>query len=303
METTNNPAEEAVTSHLLYSKVYPQESALLNSDPDKLPGKINFMYDYETFSPEDWLFHADITIDVKSLAAVVVRTSFKLLGTAEDIFSQKVQEDIVRFAYKQAQSGFKTICQQNNLNDKLELPLVDDFLSTTIENNIHTYFDYRAEDYEDNRWLIETDGMRLTIGKNTQTVIQSTVIVIDRILYSDPAMDNEHNRTVFNEYIPLPVYHTLKPKLIKINDGAIQLSWMDTVIYFKCLDCALQLVLGKHIDTLLPKLEELGLNQPTIDYFVQEGSKLINQLHTSMKNAKMSIEALEEKHDWNSIIR
>ena len=261
----------------------------------------NFNYDYEKPGFNQWKIHIDAGFDVKPVAKICVRSSFKARCTELNIFKTESLNELIKYAFKECLKGFNEQCKVHGLQHDWKPEIKESMITSFAETAIEQYFNSRKQGDASNSKL-QTAGLKLTPGSLTNLAVKCTFMIMDEILFLNAAFDTKRNREIFNEIIPVPYYYTLKMNCLEIDKENVQLTWLHTIFYFLCMECALQMLIGDHYETLKPAVETRGLDSTNATSFISFGTKLLADLQEHLKSSGATISNLEKKYDWNNLI-
>ncbi|MGE0635100.1 MAG: hypothetical protein AB7G44_00990 [Bacteroidia bacterium] len=305
MEASKNINLEVVNSYSLHHESYEANHPLVVTD--KAGGKdsatVYFTYDYERLTNQEWLFHADVTLNYIPYGKQITRTTFNFVCSPAELFSKAIISLIIKEAIKNAITSFTTYRAHNNMPVVSPVEVPEQVISNFAADAIEIYNKHFAQQEKDNYALASIPGMKLTPGGYTTLTVKGTFMILNHILYEDPVFDNEYNRNALGNYMTVEIYQTLKWKCLHIENEDVQLSWFHTVLFFLCLDCALQLLLGEHADKLTPRLEKYGMIPSIQKDYIKFSSDMLRNLKQQMKNGGMIVSNLDEQIDWNSLMR
>ncbi len=262
-------------------------------------------YDYETRPDGKKWVYIDIGLKL-NYASVVYRSGFEFDEKAltwKDIFVPGTVNAMLKTAFEETQKGYIVFCEANKIQipESCKIPdaLLEPFGNTIIEQ----YTLYRSISDEENAYLINTIVLECETGLETYLIFKYTFDILQEVLFYLPAFNKEHNREVFSDIIPLPRYFTLRHNCKAIEYDDISLSGYDMVMFFQCLDCALQMLIGNKADFLISYLQPQGFDAETQAAYIKSGTNQFNLLNTMLKNSNARITNLENRVDWLSIIR
>ena len=272
------------------------------NESDEIRIGINPYFDYEIPAPNQWLVHIDLEIDYPALATIRVRTSYEVNCIFENLLTHECLDLLHEKALEMTINGFNNYCEKS---DKEFLPLETDMYSQFIpefsEQIIKNIMLRRKEDFtflshDINVFtIIKTDLMRF--------IITATFVIMEDILYNNPAFDLKHNRKVFHAIIPSQVYFTTKFICLTIAEGDIKLVMNHNIVFQICIDCALQIILDEHLETLLPSITKHGFTRDMRSQFLKFGTKFLNDCRKELKDKEIEIANLQTRYDWNKLIR
>ena len=160
-----------------------------------------------------------------------------------------------------------------------------------------------VETYTNNRQYHDTNcfeaentiALHCPQSAETNITLHCCFLIMDEILFNNPAFNRSYNRSVFYNYVPECRYYTLKMKCIQIATQAVALSSLNVQLFLVLLDCSLQMLLGDKADCLIAVLEERGVSQNIRNIFFKSSTELFSLFHNTP--------IAPVQTDWNSIIR
>src|SRR5665213_2154619 len=224
---------------------------------DALQASLSFNFDYEYSHTDNWKIHLDFSLQILPLAAIKQRSSFSFSGEDKILFAPQVFEVMLDETIKNCVAAFKEQCILHNIK-------FDDDIDSTPEmvkglsDNAREQYETGAKPHRDKNNPMYDDGMRFTVGGNTLLVMKGTYMIMDELLFLNPLFNHKHNLEALHSFggINEPHYETLKENCLELENGPIQLNWVQTVFFFICLDIALQMLISDHADTLIPTFME-----------------------------------------------
>jgi hypothetical protein len=262
-------------------------------------------YDYEIrLDGKKWVY---IDIGLKlNYASIVYRSGFEFDDktlTWKDIFVSDTVINLLKTAFAETQKGYVIFCEANKIaipaSCKIPEALLNNFANTILEQ----YTLYRSISDEQNAYLINTIILEAEPGLETYLMFKYTFDILQEVLFYHVSFNKEHNREVFSDIIPLPRYFTLRNKTKAIEYENVSLSGVDMIMFFQCLDCALQMILGDKADALISYLEKQGFDAETQAAYIQSGTNQFNLLNQMLKDSNARIMNLENRVDWLSIMK
>lgn len=266
---------------------------------------VDSSFDYETRPDGTMRVYIDIGLKM-NYAAVNYRSGFELEGkglTWKDIFVYDTISSMVSAAFNECNSGYRVFCEVNKLPLPEHYKVFDKLLASVTNSILERYTSYRSISDAENAYLINTIGFVCESEVENMPTFIYTFDILDEVLFYHPNFNKEHNRDVFSEIVPLPLYATLKKncKAIEFND--ISLSVYDMVMFFQCLDCAMQMLLGSKADSLIAVLEERGFDKEMQSAYIKKGTNYFKELRRMLKDSNARIINFENPVDWMSIIK
>lgn len=262
-------------------------------------------YDYE-IRPDGfkWVY---IDIGLKlNYASVVYRSGFKFEDhtlTWADIFVFDIVKEMLETAFGETQKGYIVFCEVNKIPHPDDVTIPKALLKRFAKTIIDQYTQYRSISDNQNASLINTIILECEPGHETYLLFRYTFDILQEVLFYNPNFNTENNREVFSEVIPLPRYFTLRNNCKAIECDNVSLSGYDTIMFFQCLDCALQMILGVKSAFLLEVLERQGFDAETQTEFLQSGTNQFKLLNKMLIESNARILNLENRVNWLNVIK
>lgn len=275
--------------------------------PDDAPMlKVGSLFDYATLPDKRWEFYSDISVKLPHLAAVMIRSQYKLYSENfewDHLFIVENVKVIVSDAITNALIEFKRICIENSVALSPEMiekdpEVPDQMIDMVCENIVQQYF-------ENNKPFDMANGVALTqveikcpSSQSVSITLNLTFLVMEQILFNNLGFNRRHNREVFFEVVPEMKFYSLRMKCIQIDKHEVEFTPVDLHYFLICMDCALQMILGDKADLLIPVLEERGATDEVQKIWFKSASDLLNVCRESVEDSI----ARKEKYDWSKMI-
>jgi hypothetical protein len=293
----NNPPQ-------LFYNDYIWTEIFTNDEPDNQSSEISCNFDYETMP--DGIKHIFIDIGFSSnKAKVMFRSGFNFEDNQmswKQIFTHDVLLNFINSAIHITHKAFIDFCSIKNISYPENLKF-DQVLPNNIATSIiELYQNRRSIEDEKNAHLIKIIALECKTGTEPTLIFKTTFAILDELMFFNPQFNNKHNRIAFSDCIPMPCYITLRRYCLLVETEDIQLNLLNTIRFFQCLDCALQMLMDDKYDTILKSLASKSMDQDYINDYIKAGTDLFDQLHEMLKPSKARLLNLEELPDWNSIL-
>ena len=277
---------------------------VLNNDSDNgvFKANVTHSFDFEKVKKEQWIIHIDIGINVIPLAKIRVRTSFQVSCPDKVLLSPEILDTINKMAIKGAEKGFLQECKVHNIAHNFTKMVDAEDLGISFRDNIINQFNNRKNN-NSSLTKINKGALSFTTGLNTLLITHGTFIILDNVLHVNRLFDLAHNQKVFHEAVPEPIYYTIKLICMELNEKKINLVFLHAALFQICLDCAIQLLLDRHAQTLQPALIEADFFPDKQKKFIEYGSSSLRDFRKAYKISGSRVENLEIKYDWNSLIK
>jgi hypothetical protein len=289
-----------------YDPLYPEEIHP-DTDPKKVKLCHSISYDYEMLPGNKPRIHFDIGVRVFTAAAISVRTQIESECNEYDwnvYFRKDVIEFWIRIALRNCTEEFRKQCNARNIKINTSLKPEPELVRDIVNGVYQNYLDFRSKDDITNKKGIESPGLILQPDRiKTIIPIDITFMILQDVFYYNKNFNRKKNLENFDKAVPEYLYHTVRMKAMKIVSEEVNLSMYYTTYFLICLDCALQLILGEAEQELLTSLQSKGLTLENRDIFIKEGSNILNYFLEALREKNSSVNKLEEKHDWNRLIR
>ena len=276
--------------------------ANLTLEPGTVRVEINFGFDYERKDGK-WLLHLDFGLKIMPVAAIRTRCGFLVGATEEALYVMPVFKELVTVSWNEMMTFLKDKITENKIGFKGEIKLSDASYDSFAHSCIDKYFKALKVDEERNKFLYE-QGLRLTVGGNTILIVTATFMIIDEILFLNPAFDHQHNLGLIKEaqFNDLQ-YYTTRNNCLALEYGEVNLIWKDTFVFYLCLDLALQMLMGDQGEKLQPALQRQNLTLFRQKEFIKFGDGMFKQLNDAMKESGGRITNLENRINWMERIK
>lgn len=303
--TATSIANNYNNTHLYFNKYTSQSPAVirLNLSGEMLDAFLKTNFDFDYPRKNYWRFHLDITLDIIPYAENVTRSSFTLKGTEKEIFHHRFFTSVMLKAIKYCSHTFNAQVSQQNLC----LPPMPDFAEDAPEIAAETIRDYFIRKNEIlNNPVHKPRGFKIMSNFYTGPVFHHVFKLMDAVLYNNLSFNNQHNREVFGNVMPLYQYHTLQIKLSKWPHNHYFLSIAQTMQLIIILDCALQLAFGSHENTIKEYVFRLP-HHTNMDKFMasytEDTTYVFNSIKKSVRYDAINAIIPLPVYDWNALIK
>jgi hypothetical protein len=304
--TTNNGVYiQSINRYVVNFEKLHKEEFLFESDREEGTLKINTFnaFDYERLPDNNWIIHLDIHLRVRQFVQLIIRNSYRLTSDLEHVFTNDVIKPIMKDALETTIKVLSEKCKEETIDFDASVipykPFIDKFANETIE----TFITHRLEEERKRGEQNLIEGMTIKSDAGSKLIINATIIIIDQVLFKSPLFERRYNVDAFEKAVPIGGYLTMREHCLKINNSSVKLNWYLTTYFVLSLDCALQLLIGDHYETIKAEIEKEGLDEPTRSQFIESGSKLLETLMNIFAEKNFMIANLEQRYDWNSLIK
>lgn len=296
------------SNYLWFEAYYPNHPEVIKSDYDGVNPMMDFCgnFDYESLPTDIRHVYIDIEMKMMPKGGVMVRSDFEFETkefSCDDIFTVGFIHPMVSLSILECITAFEEQCEQFQITIPYKIPLSDEVASSICDEIVANYVNYRKPHDIENAYLMSTVGIECKQCNATFVIIQGTFLIIDEMIYNNPQFDRKHNLEVLINSVPEQKYITIRMNCMKIVKHPIKLSLYDSILFYTCVDCALQMLLGDKSDLLINSLEANGMTKPVRDAFFKYGTDFFNRLRETAFNSDESITNLDEKQDWNKLLR
>jgi len=293
---------------LWFEAFHPDHPEVINEnyDPDNPTLLFISSFDYEKRPADKWRIYIDIGIKLMPIAKIKVRLAFEFKSKGiswDDIFEIEVIRNMVDLTMQQCIITFKENCKESAIELPFEIPYSEEVVLQISNTLIAQYFDIRMPQDIANAYLLSKTGLECKPEIDSVILLKCTFMVLDELFYNSKQFDRKHNLEVFSDYVPEPKYFTIKMNCGEIDEHRVKLNYLDTILFYICVDCALQMLLGDKSDLLIAALEKNGFTDEIRKAFLKHGTAFFEQYQTKVRMPGVRIVNLEEKHDWNLLFR
>ena len=295
-------------NYLWFEAIHSDHPEFIIENYDSDSPKVFFIssFDYEVRSSDVGRIYIDIGIKLMPVAKIMVRLAFefKSMGKSwDDIFDNEVIRNMVDQTMKQCINTFKEKCKESAIELPFEIPFSEEVVLQISNTIIAQYFDIRKPQDIANAYLLSKIGLECKPETDSVILLKGTFMVLDELLYNSNLFNRKHNLEVFADYVPEPKYFTIKMNCNEIDEHQVKLNYFDTILFYICVDCALQMLVGDKSDLLIAAIERNGFTEKIRKAFLKHGTAFFEQYQTKVRMPGVRIINLEEKHNWNMLFR
>jgi len=261
-------------------------------------------FDYEMLFDGSKRIYLDISLKTNAVA-IMFRTGFEFENKQlswSDIFTPNCIDTLTKQAIQKCNKAFNEFCEYHKIHYPPNLdayPTIVDIISSGI---IEQYIEFRSSDDVDNAYLLNNIGLECEMGTDSYTLFNCTFEIVDELLFFSSIFKNAYNREVFSDYVPLPRYITIRNKYTYLAVEDLSLNILDTILFFQCLGCALQMLVGDKSDLLKSAIKHKAIDEETIKLYLKVGTNIFAQLREMLQSSNARLLDIENQPDWNSII-
>jgi len=296
----------------LWHDIYSPQNPDLNGTPGEdieaeTPGKgpiiqLAHNYDYETLPDNNFHFYSDITLRLPNIVSVTIRSQYKIISEEfewDNLFSVEIINAILSNAIDNTIRNLTSFCKQNLPELSIDITkeqtsITDETINVISKDVVDTYFNYRKMDDINNAPMLRTIGLVCPDTNEMKNTLNLTFHILDQILFNNLSFQRLKNQDVFFDIVPMVKYHSLRLKCLQIQQQEVELSQVDVHFFLRCVDCAVQMLLGDKAEYLIRELAQHGVNDEIQSVFFKNTTRLFDMYANSHE--------LEEKHDWMRLI-
>ena len=259
-------------------------------------------FDYEIPAPGQWLAHIDFELDYPELAKIRVRTSYEVSCIFEHFMTHDCLDLLHEKAMEMTIERFNIYGEMFDMDfEPMDVAVFSQYLPEFSEQAIKKCMLNKENDFT----FLSNKFNVITIKKSdiTQFLITATIVIMDDILYNNKAFNLKHNRKVFHAIIPSTVYFTTRTNCLKISEGDIKLVMSHNIAFQTCMDCALQMLLERHLDTLMSSIAKRGFSDEVQPNFLKYGTEFLIGSQKELQDKGVEIANLQQRYDWNKEIK
>lgn len=265
-------------------------------------------FDYETLPGNRREFYSDLTMRMPNVASITIRSQFQIVAEDFDwdlFFAEDILYPLIEAALNSTTNSFKSICQNNHL----QLPTLmleegytvgEEMVKQLCKGIVDQYFNNRRQYNIENKEAIETIALECPMGTTMNISLNVTFMLLDEILFNNKHFKKKQNRAIFFTYVPEMKYNTLRMKCIQIGKHDVKLTQMDVYFFLKCIDCAVQMLVGDKSDYLIAGVDPQNIT-PKIQHVLFKSASELFAIYNNNPKDKNSLN--EEKLEWNKLIQ
>lgn len=298
-----------VRKNFLWFEVYhANHPEVINSEiePDENAVMYTSNFDYEKLSLYTWRVYIDLGIKLMPKAGILVRLAFEFFAkgiTWDHVFTLEMIKTMVIPTMEQTVIIFKEQCEAVGIEIPYEIPFSNEVATQISQGIIDKYHNDRKLMDVENAVLMNQPGLESESQYDSQVLLKCPFMILDELFYNSTRLDKKHYLDIFADYIPEPKYFTIKMNCGEIDKRKVVLNLCDTILFYLCVDCALQMLVGDNADELMTALEPSGMNEKLRDDFLKVGTLFFEQYNTEILQPGVKIMNTEKKYDWNDIFR
>ena len=276
-----------------------------NLDDDILKGEFPVSYDYVLFPADKKRFFLDIGLNLRPIGRIMTRSCFKFKYRYDwyDFMVPDVIEPMVEMAYNEAIKGFLERCQFHGIKIDFELAIPPDAVKESSESIIDDYITNRQESDIANKYMNEHYFIKFTPGTKTSLIVNGTIMIVDALLFNFDDFQTKNNQMHFQKVMSLTCYYSLKLDCFKINHHPVDLTIYYSTMFLLCLDLALQMMMGDLEPKLLEVLKNQGMTPELRDEYIEYSAQFYEKSLKKLADSHTTITNLEERYDWNSLMK
>ncbi|WP_320051676.1 hypothetical protein [uncultured Acetobacteroides sp.] len=272
---------------------------------EKNEATITSNYDYEELPDGTKRIYLDIGLITHALA-MDYRTGFELDGEGlpwNIIFAHNIIQPLVEVAIKKSLQAYTDCCEEHGIAHPQSIELNEEYAEGFTSTIVDQYVTRRRFNDEKNERAINTSGLEIEMGTDTELLFECTFTIMDDILYTNHAFDHAHNIDVFTDHVHIQRYNTIKHCCRQPDEDVIELSLFSTVMFLDSLACALQMLVGDKSDLLEATLEGKGIGKEEIKSYIRMGTELFAQFNDMLERSQARVSNIENQPDWYRLMR
>ena len=306
----DNTTEKIVIESNMYESLvlwfmpYTEEEKSLLTEDDDYEIKVGIFpyFDYEIVTTDQWLVHIDIDIDFVGKAKSRVRTSYEVKCAFEHLFTHEALDLLYKNAVELCVAGFND--RYKKLDDTykaLDADVFSQYLPGFVDDAINRFV---ARKDNDALFLsYEINVMKIPKNDFFRFIITATFVIMDEVLYNNTAFDLQHNQEVLHRVIPSAHYFTVRLKCLEISEGDVKLVMSHNIAFHIFVDFAIQMLLDKHLDNLLPGVAAKGLDTEQQQKYIKFATQFLESSRKYNQEQGIEYGNLEQRYDWNAMIK
>ncbi len=306
---TNNTAENNKINSNLYESLVlwfnpynEEEKSLLTDDEYDIKVGVFPYFDYEIATTGQWLVHIDIDIDFVTKAKTRVRTSYEVSCSFEQLFTHDVLNLFYEKAIELSIAGFNDRYQKlDAAYEPLNAEVFSEHIPRFADDTIKQFITRKEND----TFFLSKEINLIKIPKNDffRFIITATFVIMDEVLYNNKSFNLQHNQEVFHAVIPSAHYYTIRFNCLDILEEDVTLVMSHNIAFHIFVDFAIQMLLDRHLDTLMPGFLARGFNTEQQQKFIKFATQFLDESRKHQKEMEIEFGNLDERYDWNAMIK
>jgi hypothetical protein len=239
-------------------------------------------YDFENTDDRNYWFYNDITFAVPNKASLTLRSTYLIEVEKfqwEQLFTVENILPILKVSVENTIIELIELCKINSI-DQTEMLNLDslmpehDQLLLMSQDMVNDYSTERVMFTKNNAEALNTLVLKCPMKSQLDLTFNYTFLILDEILFNNLHFKRSMNRETFFKVVPEMKYNSLKLKCLQIREREVALNDMDFFFLIKCMDCAVQLLLGNNADYLIPISEERGVTAEVRSFYFKSVTEL-----------------------------
>jgi hypothetical protein len=270
------------------------------TDINELEFQFRVDHEIEKLSDNLWIFHMDNHIYAHHELYLQFRTSFKIPLSKNDMLSMDMLTSLFDWGFHHAfECADKIYKKEKRKFDWTKFKMPEES-KTFLLNNLAE----RTSAYDDKEEELQGYLKECYIIEGT-LVERGTILILNEVLFYNPAFNWEHNQDAFSNIIRLPNYVTLRCIIEKVAPGNPQtINVGRALTLLLCIECASQLLTGDHLPALEPALDKAKFDHSIRKEFLRQAQEFVKDSLDAFKKANSTFVDMEEEYrDWNEIIQ
>lgn len=286
---------EFLNGVLLYSKFFPG-----GQTEELLKRNISYAYDIEESGMQSTI-HFEMTIDTEDTFIMIIRQSYLADSYPEDVF----EDDDIMLAMMDHFFD-KTTITLKDAAGKAGITLADEVVNfdestrtEVMEGLQEMFLGYDTEQAEN-----EAGGFSFTPGIMTESLLMTTFVTMDLLLYGSKILDVDHNRAQMAEVFSLVNYNTVKFKGIRIqHEEKVEYGLRHWVVLVLSIECVCRILLSDVRDTIREELTESKMGDQYINDYLKHASDYLAKIRKSLEEDGAEITNFKKDYKWEEMIR
>ena len=261
-------------------------------------------FDYETLSNGKKRFYIDIGIKTAALS-VDYRSGFEFDGEGLSwsmMLSPGFVKLLVGLATKNSHKAFLESASKCNIAYPHNFEIDEENVDRITNLIVDQYANYRKENDKLNAKAMSDYFLEWESGTEVALVFDCMYIILDAVLFVEPAFSRDHNIDVITDYIFISRYNTIKHRCMTEKAEVVELTVFDSILFLECLNCSLQLLVGRRSDMFEALLERKGFEKEDIRRFITLGTEVFAECNDMLARAGARLIPLENQPLWDDII-
>ena len=273
---------------------------------DKSPSEFQFITgsDIDFIEENVFLFHLDFKMGLERFFYIHMRTVFRMEIESKNVFRFYPQKDMIMTTFDYVKDAIAQYHEEvgkkfNPVNfDQIPEYFWDDYIRKLYRDNIHTGIEGDGD--TDSSWR----KIYYTFQQDyaSSLLIKGTMLVIDEILFNNPAFNRKENQLRLHQIIPPNYYLTLRGDLNKLDQGPVGINFKKYIFLIVAIECVCHILTTDHLDYMEERLDSMNFGEEYRKEYIRIAEPFARDSKANIKSGGLTIGNWENVYDWDKLI-